>query len=311
MHIEQLSYFLHVAETGSINSAAQRFFISQQAINIQLRKLEDELDINLLKRTQKGVTLTPQGHLFIPYAQNILEQYNEAKYKLQKFTKGEMNLAGTLSIFSSSIFSDLFLPSVINSFTQFHPNTAIRIIDVNSEDLLTYLSKNYCDLILFSTGKKYLQETLLNNFIEDINIIPLLDDTMVLCARPDHPLMRYKAIDHDLLTYYVNKEKMQISLYQVTPIVMPETARMHFSSSNNVNLHKELMWSGNSVTHMPKLAYLNKFQKDGFACVPVPEADCISHCLIYRNEPNNQNYELIKCFSDFVHKQFLQRFGTK
>ncbi|MBQ2777875.1 MAG: LysR family transcriptional regulator, partial [Peptococcaceae bacterium] len=42
MHMNQLSYFLHVAETGSINAAAQNFFISQQAINTQIKKLEDE-----------------------------------------------------------------------------------------------------------------------------------------------------------------------------------------------------------------------------------------------------------------------------
>ena len=58
MHMNQLSYFLHVAETGSINAAAQNFFISQQAINTQIKKLEDELEVPLLNRTHTGITLT-------------------------------------------------------------------------------------------------------------------------------------------------------------------------------------------------------------------------------------------------------------
>jgi len=311
VHINQLSYFLHVAETGSINSAAQNFFISQQAINTQLKKLEEELGAPLLNRTHTGISLTPQGLLFVPYAQTILRQYQDAKHKLQQFQQSELNLSGKLSIFSASIFSDLFLPGAISSFMQLHPNVSIKIIDTQSSELLSYLFHGYCDLVLYSASTSYIQAALNKNTHNDIKVLHLIDDSMVLCARPDHPLMKYKSVDDKLLETYSKKASFHYSLYQITPIIMPEmTYADAVSTSSNADLHKMLMLEGVCVTYMPKLAFLNKFQNDGFACVSMASAYPINHCLLYRENPSSDNYELLNYFLQFVHKQFQQKFGA-
>ena len=75
MHIDQLTYFVHVVETGSINATAQKYFMTQQAINASLKKLENEVGSPLLVRNYKGIKLTPQGHIFLYYAKNILQQH--------------------------------------------------------------------------------------------------------------------------------------------------------------------------------------------------------------------------------------------
>ena len=311
MHMNQLSYFLHVAETGSINAAAQNFFISQQAINTQIKKLEDELEVPLLNRTHTGITLTPQGQLFIPYAKMILQQYQNAKQELQKFQQQELQLAGNLSIFSASIFSDLFLPGAVSTFMQFHPNVAIKIIEAHSSELLSYLFHGYCDLVLYSAGVPYIQSALKQNESEDIKVLSLIEDSMVLCARPDHPLMKYKSVDNTILEKYAQKSQLHYSLYQITPIVMPDLIYAQaVSMSSNADLHKTLMLEGLSVTYMPKLAYIHKFQKDGFACIPMTTAYPIAHCLLYRDNPNNENNILLKRFLEFTQKQFQQKFGT-
>ena len=140
MYIDQLVYFLHVAETGSINSAAQKFYMTQQAINASIKKMEAELDTPLINRSNKGVTLTSQGHIFAIYARKIVEQYEESVHVLRQFNASGSDLRGTLSIFSASIFTNLFLPEAIRDFTQIYPNTMIRIIEINNEELFPYIS---------------------------------------------------------------------------------------------------------------------------------------------------------------------------
>lgn len=310
MHTDQLNYFLHVAETGSINSAAQKFFITQQAINIQLKKLEDELGTHLLNRTPKGITLTPQGQIFLPFAQKFLQQYDNVCHELQLFNQYESNLSGTLSIFAASVFSDSFLPNVISTFMEFHPNTMIKIIDVNSDELLSYLFHEYCDLVLFSASKNYIDTALKKHKSNDIEILPLLDDSIVLCTRFDHSLGKYKAINQIILEQYAQKESFRYSLYQITPTITPDFSYSNaISTSNNVDLHKKLILEKAAVTFMPYSAYRHKFQKDGFHCIPMENVHPINHCILYRKHPKSDDYSLLHCFLDYLQKQFQRKFG--
>lgn len=311
MHTDQLAYFLHVADTGSINATAQNFYISQQAINAQLKKLEEEIGVQLLNRSSKGITLTPQGELFIPYAKNILKLQDDAVHELHRFSKNEANLVGSLSIFTASVFSDLFLPAVISNFMRMHPNTTIRIMETYNEEVLSYLFRDYCEIVLLSAGNVYIEKMMGQEATGNIKRLNLLDDTQVVCARPDHPLMRYKVLDSDIMEKQYAKEKYLFSLYQVLPLSMPEVIYQEaVSTSSNVELHKKLIWEGNVVTYMPKLAYLHKFQKDGLAAVPITDAYEISHCLIYKDDPNSEADELLHCFLGFIQKQFERRFGS-
>ena len=80
MNIEQLHYFLQVVESGSVNAAAQKFYMTPQAINASIRKLEEEYESPLLIRSKKGVTLTPQGHVFASYAKEVIEKTKKFIY---------------------------------------------------------------------------------------------------------------------------------------------------------------------------------------------------------------------------------------
>lgn len=61
LRIEQLKYFLEVAQSGSINAVAQHLFISQQGISDALKRMENELGVVLFKRSKMGITLTAGG----------------------------------------------------------------------------------------------------------------------------------------------------------------------------------------------------------------------------------------------------------
>lgn len=313
MYMDQLIYFLHVIETGSINSAAQKFYMTQQAINASMKKLEAELNTQLFMRSNKGMTLTPQGRILEEYARNIVQQYDEMQYELKQFQETDSDIYGTLSIFSASIFTNLFLPKVIRDFTSIYPKTKIKVVEIFNDDLLSYIFQNYCEVALFSASKSYISEHLQSHSHNTVQSINLMDDTMVLCMRPDHPLLRYKTIDTDSMNQYAETENFRFSLYQVQTEKMQYDQRVFedaISISGNAELHKKLILEGVVATYMPNLAYQYEFKPEGLVSIPVVDSYSIQHCLLYRDNPNSENYKLLQTFLTFMQKRFQKQFGV-
>ena len=310
MHMDQLKYFLSVTEHGSVNAVANQFFMTPQAINASLRKLEAEFDSPLLNRSKKGITLTPQGLLFAEWAKNIVGQYEKMQLVLTAYNNESSKLSGSLSVFSASIFTEAFLPSLVHDFTQIFPNTNIKIITVNSTDILHHFFKGYCNVVFLSAGINYLNNVIQTYGEQNTKLLILMQDRLVLCAQPNHPLMKYNKLSVELLTEYIPRTKTSISFYHTLAnnsegVLYPQAV----SDSNSAELHKQLMQENNVVTCMPMLAYRQKFQNDGFAAVPMGEDDSTVHAILYRDDPAQPDYELIQKFVHTLQRQFATRYG--
>lgn len=82
MTLTQLRYVIEVANSSSMNEAARNLFISQPSLSSSVRDLEEEVGVELFRRTNRGISLTPEGEEFIGYARQVVEQYQliEARY---------------------------------------------------------------------------------------------------------------------------------------------------------------------------------------------------------------------------------------
>lgn len=82
MTFKQLKYAITIADCNSMNKAAQTLFISQSSLSASIKELEDEIGITIYNRTNRGITVTPEGEEFLGYARQVARQYElmEQKY---------------------------------------------------------------------------------------------------------------------------------------------------------------------------------------------------------------------------------------
>ncbi len=86
MTLQQLNYAISIAETGSMNKAAEQLYLSQPSLTNSIKELETELGIIIFNRSGRGVTLTADGTEFIIYARQVIAQYDSL---IERFGKGE------------------------------------------------------------------------------------------------------------------------------------------------------------------------------------------------------------------------------
>ena len=106
MTLQQLKYVIEIASRGSMNEAAKRLFISQPSLSNAIRDLEEELQITIFERTNKGISLTTEGAEFLGYARQVMEQaellesrYLDAKPSPQHFSVSTQHYAFAVNAF--------------------------------------------------------------------------------------------------------------------------------------------------------------------------------------------------------------------
>lgn len=89
MTLQQLKYVITIADSGSMNTAAKKLFLSQPSLSGTIKELEKEIGIEIFQRSNRGVWVTPQGEEFLNYARQVMEQYQllEGKYIGKKAKK--------------------------------------------------------------------------------------------------------------------------------------------------------------------------------------------------------------------------------
>ena len=95
MTLAQLRYAITVANADSMSEAARNLFMSQPSLSAAIKELEEETGIELFRRTNRGISLTPDGEEFIGYARQVVEQYEliENKYISKQQTKKKFSVS--------------------------------------------------------------------------------------------------------------------------------------------------------------------------------------------------------------------------
>ena len=109
MTLAQLRYAITVAGASSMNEAARKLFISQPSLSAAIKELEEEVGVELFKRTNRGISVALEGEEFIGYARHVVEQYNliESKYILKENTKKKFGVSMQHYTFAVKAFVEM------------------------------------------------------------------------------------------------------------------------------------------------------------------------------------------------------------
>lgn len=143
MELREINAFLQVAQFKSFSKAARHLGYSQAAITIQIKQLEQELDVHLFDRIGKQISLTRDGKLFFEHANTIMQELAQARETLSRDRK----LHGTLRIGTIESICTVLLPQVMKQYHTLYPEVNVRITLDSPEILLNSLTNGTLDLV--------------------------------------------------------------------------------------------------------------------------------------------------------------------
>ena len=144
MNLNQLRYFVSVAENGSFTRAAMQHFISQTAITQQMHALEESIGTPLLNRESRPVSLTPAGKVFLKEAREILSKMDAALIRTREASTG---LEGELRLGYTKGYEHSDLPKYLRLFHREYPNVLISCYRCDTDMLAAGLLSGDYDVI--------------------------------------------------------------------------------------------------------------------------------------------------------------------
>jgi DNA-binding transcriptional LysR family regulator len=178
MHItlRQLRIFEAVAAYGSMSRAAVELNLTQPAVSMQMKQIEEQIGLPLIEQVGRKLFLTEAGTELRAHAQRFQAQELELKAAMEHFRGLHRGLL-RLAVVSTANY---FLPSLIASLSQQHPGVQVSLQVSNRESVLAALADNRTDLAI--TGRPPESDELVAE--------RFLDNPLVVIASPSHPLAR-------------------------------------------------------------------------------------------------------------------------
>ncbi|MGB7068265.1 MAG: LysR family transcriptional regulator [Pyrinomonadaceae bacterium] len=182
MEIRQLKAFLAIAEAKTFTAGARRVNVTQAAISMQIRQLEDEVGLPIFTRTPRKVILTEAGEYLLERARKILREHDSAIAEIAEVAGAEH---GRLRIGSASgTFALHQLPLIMQKLKQKFPNSELSVASGTSQRLVDRIMHGELDTAFVSLP------------VENSNITTesLFSDEIVAIAHPNHPMANEKFI---------------------------------------------------------------------------------------------------------------------
>jgi LysR family transcriptional regulator, low CO2-responsive transcriptional regulator len=183
MHLasfKQLQALLMVARHESVSRAADALHVTQPAVSLQLRMLEEAAGTSLTRKVGRGIQLTAAGEVMAEFADRILRLWGEAVDEVAAL-KGV--ISGTLRI-GAITTAEYLLPPMLVQFTTERPDVRIKLQVGNRNEIVNMLSKHEIDLAIMGTPPRELRT----------NAARFARHPMAFVASPKHPLMQKRKV---------------------------------------------------------------------------------------------------------------------
>lgn len=296
MQIKQLEYFVAVSEYLSFTKAAKQFYITQTAISLQIKALEEELGVTLFYRTNRKVELTLAGKSFLEDAKAIIHQTKDACLRAKK---AETKFTGHLEIGFVKGFEKTNITDLLSDFNSQYPNVTLSLKRENVSELydaILFGNMDLCINILYSFDE-------MQN-IEHIDYVPLKEYPLLALFPVSHPLSRRSYIKREELKGFPLVDiKKNENRYGEEKIIRDSFIQAGFIpdvayTSDDIEISVAAVSVGLGYALLPSYITDALTMKDKIAAVPLEGEEHQIPIIVAWNR-NNQNQIL---------KEFLNKF---
>ncbi|MCP1676102.1 DNA-binding transcriptional LysR family regulator [Natronocella acetinitrilica] len=174
--IKQLRAFCFTAQAGSISRAAERLFLSQPSVSLQIQALEREMGITVFERRGPRITLTPDGKTLYELALPLVEGIDALP--AQFAARSQSTESGRLDVAAGESSTLYLIPDLLRDFMDRYPESPVKLHNLIGADMLAALRNNEVD---FAIGSML-------DLPDDINYRPVYSFATSLITPLDHPL---------------------------------------------------------------------------------------------------------------------------
>lgn len=290
MRSEQVKYFLEAAACGSMSEVADKNFLTQPAVSTAIAKLEEELGVTLLVRTNHGVRLTEAGSKALAVFGYMEEQLMALKKELLRYKEQERHLEeGAIELATTLDMSGTLVDGAMQQFYQSYPNCIFSIREYDFMDILTVVGKGRCPFGVFCILDEVLAEEAVQSQLDHFGLAveKLGSDRLMVGVRSDSSLAKMeslplkKALSYPLVIYNSSLEACWhdrfLARYPHTKVVKTNRAS-YLTELVGQKGYLIFVLNGRSMRQMP-----NFF--DGLTLVPIKEPLKVTLGILRRREP--------------------------
>ncbi len=278
MQFEQLRCLIEVADTGSITAAAKRMYISQQAVSVKIKQLEEELQCSLLVREKDGVSLTQKGKAAVAFAQKILaekEQFCSQICQTEELENLSVNVCSVSSVIN------IVLPNVVDLMESKKKKCSLKIaLKDNLEEVFEQVETGGSDIGLVTFNANELIESFAE-YQTELQMDLLARDEMVGVLNKRFMKQEELSISKDDFRH------RRMSLYNIIPSNMYKVNAQTDSMvwSNDSEFHRAMLERNGTIVMMPGLAHQFFFSNKKYVAVSVENLEIpLLHAAVYRKD---------------------------
>ncbi|MEG0796522.1 MAG: LysR substrate-binding domain-containing protein [Odoribacter sp.] len=179
--LTQLEYIVAIDEYRHFSTAAEKCFVTQPTLSMQIKKLEDELGVIIFDRSRQPVVPTDLGAKLIEQARETLFATERIKEIIKE---DKQKVEGTLKIGIIPTLAPYLLPIFIGHYIRKYPAVQVEVVELVSEEIIRRLKRDLIDVAIFVTPYRD----------EKIVECPIFYEEMLVYAHPEHELLRQKSI---------------------------------------------------------------------------------------------------------------------
>jgi LysR family hydrogen peroxide-inducible transcriptional activator len=255
MTITQLEYVVAVATYKSFVAAAEKCFVTQPTLSMQIQKLEDELGIKLFDRNKHPIAITAMGVAIVDQARIALAEC-EKIFELIQSQQG--NMTGAFKFAVIPTIAPYILPGLLERFGAHYPEVKLQVKEMETNQIIKALRNNELDAALVSTP---LEEN-------DLKEYPLFYEPFVAYFSDDEPALKKRLITPDDIAleriWLLNEGhcmRNQIINLCSDQVERMQTSRSYRYESSNIETLRKMVDKNKGLTILPELA-THEFTED-------------------------------------------------